>query len=170
MGELATFLTGAPEASSALAETIDEFANSLEERISIAVVAVGIDCMGSDAAGGNYFGGKAEGADASGADYYGGKAMGGDAYGTQALGADASTRSNWLLQLATALGACKGGASFRVRPPSTEIRIPGGLMGGDRSENLLEIERMCYKQRQFNLEMRPCLMLSPQEGKVNHVR
>jgi len=77
------------------AETIDEFANSLEERISMAVVAFGIDSMGGDAAGGNYFGGKAAGADASGADYYGGRAAGADAagadyYGGRAAGADAS--------------------------------------------------------------------------------
>jgi pentapeptide MXKDX repeat protein len=70
-------------------ETIDDFANNLDERISMSLLAFGADLMGGDAFGGDAMGGDAMGGDAFGGDAMGGDAMGGDAMGGDAMGGDA---------------------------------------------------------------------------------
>jgi pentapeptide MXKDX repeat protein len=117
------------------AETIDEFANNLDERISMSLLAYGADLMGGDAMGADAMGGDAMGADAMGGDAMGADAMGGDAMGADATGADATgadalgadafgadalgagggaamaSSGNWLARLAAVLGIGGGSGS-----------------------------------------------------------
>ena len=72
------------------AETIDDFANRLDERISMSLFAFGGEAMGGDAAGGSAMGGDAAGGSAMGGDAAGGSAYGGDAAGGYAAGGDAA--------------------------------------------------------------------------------
>ena len=66
------------------AETIDDFANHLEERISMSVISFGAEAFGAHAEGS-----AARGAHAAGSAAHGGQAEGGAAYGAHAAGGSA---------------------------------------------------------------------------------
>src|SRR3970040_449099 len=87
------------------AETIDDFANNLEERISMSLVAFSAEAFGSyvrggdamgmggevgggEVRGGQAFGGAAFGQDARGGEVRGGEVMGGEVRGGKAFGYD----------------------------------------------------------------------------------
>ena len=71
------------------AETIDDFANHLEERISMSVISFGAEAFGSQAEGSSAYGSQAEGSHAAGSAAYGGQAEGSAAYGAHAAGSSA---------------------------------------------------------------------------------
>lgn len=79
-----------PDETSALraipAETIDEFANHLDERISMSVLAFGAEAFGGEAMSGQVMGGKTMGSVATGGRAMGATAASGSVYGGQATG------------------------------------------------------------------------------------
>src|SRR3990172_2459440 len=105
------------------AETMDDFANHLEERISMSVIAFGAAAFGSQAegstahgahaAGSSAMGSQAEGAAAYGAHAAGSSAMGSQAEGSAAYGAHAAGSSAMGSQAegAAAYGAHAAGSS-----------------------------------------------------------
>ena len=71
------------------AETIDEFANNLDERISMSLLYFGADAMGGEAMGGEAMGSEARGFEAMGGEAMGSEAEGSEAMGGEAMGSEA---------------------------------------------------------------------------------
>ena len=70
------------------AETIDDFANNLEERISLSLVTFGAATTGAEARGDEMFGRNATGVDATGRNVFSSEATGVDAEGRAMFGRD----------------------------------------------------------------------------------
>ncbi|MGW8227007.1 MAG: Franean1_4349 family RiPP, partial [Anaerolineales bacterium] len=68
------------------AETIDEFANNLDERISMSLLYFGADLMGGEAMGGEARGSEAMGSEARGHETMGNEAMGNEVRGHETMG------------------------------------------------------------------------------------
>jgi uncharacterized protein YjbI with pentapeptide repeats len=71
------------------AETIDNFANNLEERISLSLVSFGAELFGPSAQGAELFGPEAQGAELLGPEAQGAELLGPEAQGAELLGPEA---------------------------------------------------------------------------------
>ena len=108
------------------AETMDDFANHLEERISMSVISFGAEAFGAQAEGSTAHGAHAAGSSAMGAQAEGSAAYGCQAEGASAYGAHAAGSS--------AMGAHAAGSTAYGAQAAGSDAMGAHAAGASRSE------------------------------------